>query len=350
MKYKLLGKTGLRVSELCLGTMTFGEDWGWGASKEESKKMFDTFASAGGNFIDTANHYTNGTSERFLGEFLGSDRGRYVLATKYTLSTPHGDPNAAGNHRKNLVQSLEASLKRLNTDYIDLYWVHAWDEFTPVEELMRAIDDAVRAGKILYAGVSDFPAWLISRANTLAESRGWTPFSAIQVEYSLIERTVERELLPMAKALEMSVAAWSPLGGGILTGKYTSRDRREVEGRYKDNPMAQVFINEKNLKIATEVESCARESGKSPAQIALRWLLEQEGNILPILGAKHLSQLQDNMACLDFSLSPEHRKRLDEASRIELGFPHDFLKTPFIREIVYAVMYESISHRMNPAA
>ncbi len=196
MRYRLLGKSGLRVSELCLGTMTFGEDFGWGSPKEESRKVYDAFLEAGGNFIDTANFYTNGTSESFLGEFMQGHRERLVLATKYTLSPPVNDPNAAGNQRKNMMQAVEASLKRLQTDYIDLYWLHIWDQITPVEEVMRAFDDLVRQGKILYAGVSDMPAWVVAKGNTLAELRGWTPFVGLQIEYSLIERTPERELLP----------------------------------------------------------------------------------------------------------------------------------------------------------
>jgi aryl-alcohol dehydrogenase-like predicted oxidoreductase len=215
MRYKLLGKSGLRVSELCLGTMTFGEDWGWGSSKDESRKVYDAFLEAGGNFIDTANIYTNGTSERLLGEFMADHRDRIVLATKYTLAAPCNDPNAVGNHRKSMMQSVEASLKRLKTDYIDLYLLHVWDQITPIEEVMRAFDDLVRQGKILYAGVSDMPAWLVARGNTLAELWGWPAFVGLQIEYSLIERTPERELLPMAAALGLGITAWSPLAGGL---------------------------------------------------------------------------------------------------------------------------------------
>src|ERR671921_27110 len=217
MKYYLLGKSGLRVSELCLGTMTFGEEWGWGASKEECHKIFHAYVDAGGNFIDTANKYTEGTSEKYIGEFIASDRDRFVLATKYTSNTRRGDPNAGGNHRKNMIQSLEASLKRLNTDYIDLYWVHAWDPLTPIEEMMRALDDMVKAGKILYAGISDAPAWMVSQANTIANQRGWTEFTGLQIEYSLIERTSERELLPMATAMVFGGAGRASVSGGGLS-------------------------------------------------------------------------------------------------------------------------------------
>lgn len=208
MRYKLFGKSGLRVSELALGTMTFGDEWGWGASKEESKKIFDAYAEAGGNFIDTANRYTEGTAEKFVGEFIAADRDHFVLATKYTLFMRRDDPNFSGNHRKNMVQSLEASLKRLKTEAVDLYWVHAWDYMTPVEEVMRALDDMVRAGKILYVGISDTPAWVIAQANTLAELRGWSRFVGIQLQYSLIERNIERELLPLARETDMAVTAW----------------------------------------------------------------------------------------------------------------------------------------------
>src|ERR1700686_3577809 len=220
MKYRLLGKSGLRVSEASLGTMTFGDEWGWGSPKAEAQQVYETYREAGGNFIDTANFYTNGTSEKFLGEFMQGHRESVVLATKYSLAVPGNDPNAAGNQRKNMMQSVEASLKRLQTDYIDLYWGHMWDQITPVEEVMRGLDDLVRAGKVLYTGISDAPAWWIAEANTLAHLRGWTQFVGLQIEYSLIERTVERELIPMAKALNLGVTAWSPLASGVLTGEY----------------------------------------------------------------------------------------------------------------------------------
>ncbi|NEQ41509.1 MAG: aldo/keto reductase, partial [Okeania sp. SIO3I5] len=217
MQYKLLGKSGLRVSELCLGTMTFGDDWGWGSSQQESKTIYDSFREAGANFIDTANVYTNGTSEKFLGEFIASERDAVVLATKYTNGLGDKNPNGGGNQRKNMVQSVEASLKRLNTDYIDLLWLHIWDFMTPAEEVMRAFDDLVRAGKVLYIGISDAPAWVVAQCNTLAELRGWTQFVGLQIEYSLIQRTPERELLPMSRTFDIGVTAWSPLAGGWLS-------------------------------------------------------------------------------------------------------------------------------------
>lgn len=228
MKYKLLGKSGLRVSELCLGAMTFGEDWGSflkGASKEESQNIFNLFVQAGGNFIDTANIYQNGTSEKYVGEFIAPERDKFVLATKYTLTTNPNDPNAGGNHRKNLFQSVNASLKRLNTEYIDLLWVHIWDYMTPIEEVMRSLDYLIRSGKILYIGISDAPAWIVSRANTISELRGWSYFIGLQIMYSLIERTPERELLSMARSLDIGVTAWSPLGMGVLAGKYNKDNK-----------------------------------------------------------------------------------------------------------------------------
>lgn len=339
MRYKLLGNSGLRVSELALGTMTFGEDWGWGASKAASQQIFEAYANAGGNFIDTANRYTNGTSEKFVGEFIASDRGHFVLATKYSLFTQHGDPNAAGNHRKNMVQSLEASLKRLNTDYIDVYWVHAWDFVTPVEEVMRALDDLVRAGKILYVGVSDTPAWIVSRANTLAELRGWTPFVGLQIRYSLIDRAVERDLLPMARALDIAVTPWGALGTGILSGKY---NRAGGSGRVSSwGP-----IDPKKLAIAEEVIKLADEIGRTPPQVALSWVRQQPGVIIPIIGAKTLPQIQDNLACVDFKLSDEHLQRLSDVSKIELGFPHDFLAEDDIQDLVFAGTYAQLdNHR-----
>ena len=256
MRYRLLGKSGLRVSELCLGTITFGEEMGWGAPKEESRKVYDAFLEAGGNFIDTANVYTNGTSETFLGEFIKGHRERLVLATKYSLSPPRNDPNAAGNHRRNMMQAVEASLRRLQTDYIDLYWLHIWDQLTPVEEVMRAFDDLVRQGKILYAGVSDMPAWIVAKANTLADLRDWTPFVGLQIECSLIERTPERELLPMASSLGLGVTAWSPLAGGVLTGKYVGTKQGEPGAKRYDTPeMAQFLASGPRMDaIAREVQ------------------------------------------------------------------------------------------------
>ncbi|MDJ0528666.1 MAG: aldo/keto reductase [Microcystis sp. M53600_WE12] len=331
MRYKLLGNSGLRVSELCLGTMTFGQDWGWGSDKEESRAVFQAFAEAGGNFLDTANIYTNGTSETLVGEFVKGDREKWVIATKYSLNTRPGDVNACGNHRKNLFQAVEASLKRLGTDYIDLLWLHLWDSLTPMEEVMRAFDDLVRMGKVLYIGISDSPAWIVSQGNTLATLRGWTPFIGLQIEYSLKERTPERELLPMAKALNIGVTAWSPLGGGVLTGKYNQPN--PVDGRLSmtDQPF-QIF--DRDLKITETVLEIAREIEKSPAQVALNWLRNRPNAVIPIIGARKLSQLQDNLACVDFNLTGEQLQRLDNISAISLGFPHELLASQFVRDIL----------------
>ncbi len=339
MNYVLLGNSGLRVSELCLGTMTFGEEWGWGASKKESKKMYTAYRKAGGNFIDTANFYTEGTSEKIVGELIAHERESIVLATKYTLTMKKGDPNWSGNHRKNLTQSLEASLKRLKTDYIDLYWVHAWDFMTPVEEVLRALDDAVRQGKILYIGISDTPAWKVAQANTIAELRGWSSFIGLQIEYSLVERTVERELLPMAQELNLGVLAWSPLGAGVLSGKFSTKEKNTATRLKKGSEK----LNKHNIEIADEVISIAKEIGCTPAQVALRWLRAQ--NAIPMLGARNEIQLKDNLACLNISITPQHLERLDSISKIDLGFPHNFLKRKSIREIVYSGVYDKIEKR-----
>jgi aryl-alcohol dehydrogenase-like predicted oxidoreductase len=345
MRYKLLGNTGLRVSELCLGTMTFGEEWGWGASKEESRRIFEAFDEAGGNFIDTANLYTGGTSEKFVGEFVKGRRDRFVVATKYTLTTAPDDPNAGGSHRKSLVRSLEASLSRLGTDYVDLLWVHAHDFMTPVEETMRALDDAVRAGKVLYVGISDTPAWVVSLANTLASLKGWTPFAALQVQYGLAERTPERDLLPMAAALGLAVTPWGVLGGGVLSGKYRSPKDRPAGARYaNDEKFAAMNVTERNLRIAEAAGAVAEQTGKTASQVALAWVLTRpSGTIIPILGARTAAQLADNLGCLDLALEPSHLEALDAASRIDPGFPHDFLSRG--RALIYGKTFPLIDGR-----
>lgn len=316
MRYTLLGSSGLRVSELCLGTMTFGTDWGWGADETESRKQFEVFAAAGGTFIDTANNYTDGTAERFVGELVAADRDRFVIGTKYSLNTRPGDLNAGGNHRKSLVRSLDASLRRLGTDYVDVLWLHAWDYLTPPEEVMRALDDQVRAGKVLYLGVSDTPAWLVSRMNTIAELRGWTPFTALQVEYSLVQREVERELLPMARGLGLGVTTWGPLGAGLLTGKY---DRRKPSRE----PRRLAEADPARLDVAEAVVDVAAELGVPPSQVALAWLRAR--GVVPLLGARTAAQLEANLGCLEVTLPEDQLRRLDDVSRVPLGFPHDFL-------------------------
>jgi aryl-alcohol dehydrogenase-like predicted oxidoreductase len=343
MKYRLLGNSGLRVSEFALGTMTFGNDWGWGAPKEESQRLYIAFRDSGGNFVDTANIYTNGTSELFLGEFVKGHRESVVLATKYTNAASGKDPNAGGNHRKNMMQSVEASLKRLQTDYIDLYWVHIWDQITPVEEVMRGLDDLVRQGKVLYIGISDAPAWWIAQANTLASFRGWSSFVGLQIEYSLVERTVERELIPMAKALNLGVTAWSPLSNGVLTGKYHGHGSSE-SARMSGDMMKQFLPEEqRTARIVAAVKSVADQVGRSMAQVALSWLRTRPVPVIPIIGARKLSQLQDNLASFDLSLSAEHMKVLDEASQVELGFPHDFFAKEMVRTLIYGGMRDQIA-------
>ena len=341
MRYKLLGRSGLRVSELALGTMTFGEEWGWGASEPESRRMFDAYADAGGNFLDTANRYTEGTSERYVGEFISADRDHWVVATKYTLWTRRDDPNFSGNHRKNMIQACEASLKRLGSDYIDLYWVHAWDFTTPIEEVMRGLDDLVSAGKVLYVGISDTPAWIVSRANTIADFRGWSPFVGLQIRYSLIDRTAEADLLPMARALDLAVTPWSVLGAGVLTGKY-SRGNEPADGRAK----AGAATRERNLEIAECVVSIAEEIGCTASQVAIAWVRQQDALVIPLIGARNLPQLTDNLGALDVRLTDDQLDRLDEVSRVDLGFPHNFVTDPNILDLVSGGSWERLdNHR-----
>ncbi|MEU7757209.1 aldo/keto reductase [Micromonospora sp. NPDC049171] len=325
MRHTTFGRTGLRVSELVLGAMTFGEQGGVGAPIEECRRILDAYAEAGGNVVDTAINYRGGASEEILGELLAGRRDRFVVATKYTVTRDPADPNGGGNHRKNLRLSLETSLRRLRTDHIDVYWVHMWDRHTPIEETMRALDDAVTAGKVLYIGVSDTPAWIVSRANTLAEWRGWTPFAGLQVPYSLINRDAERELLPMAEACGLTVTAWSPLGGGVLSGKYGAASST---GKTRLNRDA---ISDRDLGVARAVQEVAGELGVTPAQVALAWTRRREG-VLPIMGARTLDQLQDNLGCTPVTLPPELVTRLESATDFDLGFPADFIAqtTPWV--------------------
>jgi aryl-alcohol dehydrogenase-like predicted oxidoreductase len=325
MRYKLLGRSGLRVSELCLGAMVFGDRRGpWGATRDDAAEITARFAAAGGNFIDTASNYASGESERIVGELVASDRDRWVLATKYTCSSRPDDPNAGGNHRKALVRSLESSLSRLGVEYVDLLWVHIWDAFTPIEELVRALDDVVRAGKALYVGISDTPAWVVARAVTLAEQRGWSPFVGLQVPYSLVERTVERELLPMARGLDLAVTVWSPLGDGLLSGRYGS-DRPQPEDTRVEG-VARHRLNERNLAIADTVNAIAAERGATSAQIAIAWVRAQQerAQLIPIVGVRTPDQLTDNLGALALELNGDELARLDVVSAIEPGFPHGF--------------------------
>ena len=334
MRYKLLGRSGLRVSELCLGTMTFGNDWGWGAEKEESKKMFDLFVEAGGNFIDTSNNYTDGTSEKFIGEFMQNDRDHFVIATKYTLNERKSDPNFGGNHRKNMMRSVEGSLKRLGTDFIDLLYLHMWDYVTPVEEVMRALDDLVRSGKVLYVGISDTPAWVVSQANMLADLRGWSRFVALQAPYSLADRALERDLIPMAEANDMAVLAWGVLEGGELTGKYNVPS---------DEPKRSTDTSERIKKVASMLMEVAKEIERTPSQVAVNWVRQRSQNIIPILGSRSEKHLKDNLGCLDFSLTDEQIRRLNESSPIELGFPHSFLASDHVRGLIFGETFERIA-------
>ncbi|MCS6904386.1 MAG: aldo/keto reductase [Bacteroidia bacterium] len=337
MKYKLLGKSGLRVSELCLGTLTFGEEWGTGASREESYKIFDVFVEAGGNFIDTANYYTGGTSEKIVGECIARDRDKFVVATKYTLHNKAGDINSCGNHRKNLLASLEGSLSRMKTDYVDILYLHAWDFTTPVEEIMKTLDSLIQSRKVLYIGISDTPAWIVSQANTLASLRGWESFIALQIEYSLIERAAERDLIPMAKAFEMSILAWGALGSGLLTGKYNKNNLDNPNYRLKEGSRR---FTERNWKITETVVATAFELGCKPSHVALNWIRKKNSQIIPIIGARSSSQLLDNITALNNELPDSYYMQLEEVSKIELGFPHDFLESDNIKQVIFGGTYE----------
>ncbi|MCA4898719.1 MAG: aldo/keto reductase [Bacteroidota bacterium] len=329
MNYKLFGQSGLRVSELCLGTMGFGTEWKWGADKELSQKIFDAYANAGGNFLDTANRYTEGTSEKFVGDFIAKDRDHFVVATKYTLRDRSGDLNFAGNHRKNLMRSVKESLWRLNTDYIDVLWVHMWDTLTPTEEIMKGLEDLITRGMVHYIGISDTPAWVVSQANTMAQLRGWNQFVGLQIEYSLIQRTVEAELLPMAKAYGMTVTPWAPLAGGALTGKYLKGDK----GRLPDTS---IRLGERATNITKKVVEIADRLGVTASQVAINWTRQQKGqSVIPIVGATKESQMQDVLGCLKFELPADAINELNEVSKIELPFPQKFLNEPGVQDVLY---------------
>ncbi|MCW5834734.1 MAG: aldo/keto reductase [Labilithrix sp.] len=340
-RYRLLGRSGLRVSPLALGAMTFGSDWGWGADGDETRRIFDAYVDRGGNFIDTANQYTNGSSEKLLGEIAEGKRERLVVATKYTIATRPRDPNSGGNHKKSMVRSVEQSLGRLRTDYVDLLYLHAWDFTTPVEEILRAMDDLVRAGKVLYVGISDAPAWQVSRMQAIADLRGWSPLVALQIEYSLVERTVERDLLPMAKEMGLGVLPWSPLASGVLTGKYTKADLDAGQGvgvpagTRKNVAAAAGSLTERGLALADVVKDVAGELGKTPSQVAIAWTLKHPAVTAPIVGARTEQQLLDDLGALDVRLEGEHLTRLERASAIERGFPHDFLERPMTRSLIF---------------
>ncbi|QUH01903.1 aldo/keto reductase [Saccharopolyspora erythraea] len=336
--YRLLGRSGLRVSPLALGTATFGIEWGWGAEKDDARKLFDLYVERGGNFIDTASTYTNGSSERMLGEFARDNRDSLVLATKYTTLRRPGDPNSGGSHRKSLFASVEASLRQLNTDYIDLLYLHVWDFTTPVAEILRGMDDLVRQGKVLYVAMSNAPAWEISRMQAIADLRGWSPLVGLQIEYNLINRAAERDLIPMARALGLGVTPYSPLAGGVLTGKY-SRDDLTAANAGSGESIRKSFnaglgmVTERNLAIADVVQEVATELGRTSAQVGLAWTLQNPGVTAPIIGARTLEQLEVNLAALEVDFTAAQVARLDEASAIELGYPHDLLASDHIRTV-----------------
>ena len=335
MKYRLLGKSGLRVSEIALGTMTFGTEWGVGADKAESAKIFEAYAHAGGNFIDTANRYTEGTSEKYVGEFIHADRDHFVVATKYSLFDRKDDPNFSGNHRKNMMRSVEGSLTRLNTDFIDVLYLHAWDFFTPIEEILRALNNLVSSGKVSYIAISDTPAWIVSRANTIAELRGWEAFVGLQVEYSLIQRTPERDLIPMAKEMGLAVTPWAPLAGGALSGKYL----RGEQGRV---PEVSLRRNERSTRIAEKVGEVAEKMGVTSAQVAIRWAMQQQFISIPIVGARTAVQIGDTLEAANIVIPDELMVELNEVSAIEMGFPHDFLEGKAARDALYGGTYGQI--------
>ncbi|MFC1642693.1 aldo/keto reductase [Myxococcota bacterium] len=322
--YVTLGRSGLRVSPLCLGTMTFGEDWGWGTSVPDSRAILARFLERGGNFIDTANMYTKGHSEKIIGDHLSGAgrRDRVVIATKFTGNLYRHDPNGGGANRKAIVQQCEESLRRLRTDYIDLYWMHAWDQFTPIEETMRALDDLVTAGKVRYLGVSDTPAWKVTQANLMARMHGWTPFVGLQIEYSLLRRTVEGELIPMAEELGLGVTPWSPLASGVLTGKFT----RDGENRSDRGPFANQYLTEETFKVVDILVDAAQRLDSTPARIALHWVQNRPGVASTIIGARRLEQLDDNLASLDLVVPDEIIAALDRATTPTLPFPCDFVR------------------------
>ena len=324
--YVTLGRSGLKVSPFCLGAMTFGEEWGFGADVATSQRVLDLYVERGGNFVDTANLYTKGNSERIIGEHLAGDpakRQRLVLATKFSANMFSGDPNGGGASRKAIVAQCEASLRRLQTDHIDLYWQHWEDPFTPVEETMQALDDLVRAGKVLYVGFSDTPAWKVAQAQLTAMFRGWAPLIALQIEYSLLERTVEGELVPMALEFGLGVTPWSPLRGGMLTGKY-GRDSVKAESAGRQASLDR-NASDQAFAVVDVLKGVAQAAGTSPARAALAWLRTRPAVASPIIGARTPEQLEDNLAALEVTLPPEGLARLDEASQPRLDFPAHFL-------------------------
>jgi aryl-alcohol dehydrogenase-like predicted oxidoreductase len=329
VRYKVFGNTGLRVSEMALGTGTFGTKWGSGADKPQARELFDHFVEQGGTLLDCADGYQGGEAESYLGEFIRAERANLAVATKFTTALGARSLLQTGNSRKAMVHSLEQSLKRLGTEYVDIYWVHFPDHVTPVDEIMRGLDDIVRAGKAHYIGLSDFPAWRVARAATFAELRAMTPLAAVQIEYSLAERTAEREVIPMASAFGMAVAIWSPLGGGMLTGKY----RRGETGRRESGFGAgglRTLDAPTETRLFAALDATAQELGVSLAQVAIAWVRHRGdhygASFFPIIGSRKLAQLKDNLAAINVTLSAEQLQRLDAASAVPLGFPHEFIQ------------------------
>ena len=321
-QYITLGRSGLRVSPFCLGTMTFGEDLGWGSSVEESQRIIDRFIELGGNFLDTANFYTKSHSEKIIGDHVGrhsARRDRLVIATKFSGNLYPGDPNGGGSGRKSIIAACENSLRRLQTDYIDLYWLHNWDVHTPIEETMAALEDLVRAGKVRYLGVSDTPAWKVAEANVTARFRGWSAFVGLQIEYSLLERTVEQELVPMAHEFGLGITPWSPLKSGVLSGKYT----RHNTGQIKPDRgfIADTFLGEKTYAIVDELGIIAKAHESTVARVALAWVRAQPGVTSTIIGARRLAQLEDNVKALEVKLSTQELARLEALTKPTFGFP-----------------------------
>lgn len=323
MKYKVLGDTGLRVSEVCLGTMTFGKKVGFGEDIETCRDVFETFVAAGGNFIDTSNVYSRGDSELMLRELMGDRRKEFVIASKYSSAMRDNDLNSGGNHRKNQIESVNASLERLGTDYLDYYFLHIWDPFTPIAEVMRALDDLVTAGKILHVGISNAPAWLVGYANGLAESQNWTKFSAVQVQYSLVQREIENDIVPLAQYQNLYVLAHTPLAGGLLSGKYSG----ENEGKSKENTRfgtnywgSGIFGSPPFTNAAEKVKDVAKQIGCTPAQLALQWLISRPSNrIIPILGARNAQQLRENLGSLEIEINEEQESILSDIMRPPLN-------------------------------
>lgn len=340
--YRLLGRSGLRVSPLSLGTMTFGSDWGWGADDAEAKRIFDTYVDRGGNLIDTAVNYTNGASERILGGLIRDKRERIVLATKFTMARDAANINAGGNHRLNLVRSVETSLRQLDTDRIDLLYLHAWDFTTTPDEVMRSLDALVQSGKVLYVGICNTPAWRVAQLQTLADLRGWTPFVALQISYSLVERTVEHELLPMAQAMGLGVLPWSPLGGGILTGKYGRADLSDendanVSATRKGVIASSGYLNEQALSIADVVGEIADELGATRSQVALAWTLQHPAVVSPVMGARTLAQAEDNLGALNVVFTETQLARLNQASAVAPIFPENFIGRPMAQQLIFGL-------------